>query len=61
MLKIPKFKRNCFFTTINNLKSRKVPEKLHMTHNSKEDFHHLKVPPNFPLHVLYRLKNPKYF
>ncbi len=48
-------------TSINNLRSRKVMKKLHMTHNSKEDFHHPKVPLNFPVHVLYRLKNPKCF
>ncbi len=41
-----------------NLRSRKVMEKIGMTHDPRDDFDHPKVPEGHPLkrHVLYRLK-----
>lgn len=53
-----KLKEIVSFTAINNIRSRRVMEKLGMKSKSKENFHHPKVPPNFPMHVLYRFKNP---
>jgi RimJ/RimL family protein N-acetyltransferase len=48
------------FTVPENLPSRRVMEKLGMTHNPAEDFDHPKLPKGHRLsrHVLYRLKNP---
>ncbi len=48
------------FTAEKNTRSRKLMEKLNMTYNPKDDFHHPKLPKNHILqpHVLYRLKNP---
>jgi RimJ/RimL family protein N-acetyltransferase len=46
------------FTTPANVRSRRVMEKLGMTHDPAEDFDHPRVPTGHPLrrHVLYRLK-----
>ena len=47
------------FTTIANARSRRVMEKLGMTHDPAEDFDHPKLPASHLLrrHVLYRLKS----
>jgi RimJ/RimL family protein N-acetyltransferase len=47
-------------TVPTNVRSRRVMEKLGMTHDPAEDFDHPRVPPGHPLrrHVLYRLKRP---
>ena len=44
------------FTTVGNLRSRHVMEKIGMTRDAKGDFDHPRLPPNHPLlkHVLYR-------
>jgi RimJ/RimL family protein N-acetyltransferase len=44
------------FTVPNNLRSRRVMEKLGMVHDPAEDFDHPMLPPGHPLrrHVLYR-------
>jgi RimJ/RimL family protein N-acetyltransferase len=46
------------FTTEGNLRSRRVMEKLGMTHDAREDFDHPGLPEGHPLrrHVLYRLR-----
>jgi RimJ/RimL family protein N-acetyltransferase len=46
------------FTVPANLRSRRVMEKVGMTHNPAEDFDHPQLPPGHPLrrHVLYRLR-----
>ncbi len=46
------------FTVPANVRSRRVMEKLGMTHDALEDFDHPRFPPGHPLrrHVLYRLK-----
>jgi ribosomal-protein-alanine N-acetyltransferase len=48
------------FTTVANLRSRRVMEKLGMTHNPADDFDHPSLPEGNPLrrHVLYRMRNP---
>jgi RimJ/RimL family protein N-acetyltransferase len=45
------------FTTVTNLRSRRVMEKLGMSRRPEEDFDHPALPPGHPLepHVLYRL------
>jgi 3-dehydroquinate dehydratase/shikimate dehydrogenase len=45
------------FTTVKNLRSRRVMEKIGMHHDPKDDFDHPKLPDQHPLsrHVLYRL------
>lgn len=45
------------FTSVNNMRSRRVMEKLGMTHDSTDDFDHPCLPASHPLrrHVLYRL------
>lgn len=45
------------FTASANARSRRVMEKLGMTHNPADDFEHPRLPPAHPLrhHVLYRL------
>ncbi len=47
------------FTVPTNLPSRRVMEKLGMTHDASDDFDHPALPPGHPLrrHVLYRLLN----
>lgn len=51
------------FTTTNNLKSRRVMEKIGMTYNQADDFNHplLSKDHLLCLHVLYRITNPKKF
>jgi RimJ/RimL family protein N-acetyltransferase len=46
------------FTVPANLRSRRVMEKLGMTHDPADDFDHPRLPPGHPLrrHVLYRLR-----
>lgn len=46
------------FTFAGNVRSRRVMEKIGMTHDPSEDFEHPGLPPGHPLrpHVLYRLK-----
>jgi 3-dehydroquinate dehydratase/shikimate dehydrogenase len=46
------------FTTLHNHRSRRLMEKLGMSHNEADDFNHPKLPEDHPLsrHVLYRLK-----
>jgi RimJ/RimL family protein N-acetyltransferase len=48
-------------TALPNQASRRVMEKLGMTHHSELDFDHPRVPPGhqFERHTLYRLRNPK--
>jgi RimJ/RimL family protein N-acetyltransferase len=48
------------FTAVANLRSRRVMEKLGMTHDSSEDFDHPLLPAHHPLqrHVLFRLQAP---
>ena len=47
------------FTVPENLRSRRVMEKLGMTHDPADDFNHPQLPPRHPLrrHVLYRLRS----
>jgi ribosomal-protein-alanine N-acetyltransferase len=49
------------FTVPANLRSRRVMEKIGMTHNPADDFDHPKLPEGHPLrrHVLYRLISPR--
>ena len=44
------------FTTVGNLRSRRVMEKLGLTHDPRDDFDHPRLPEGHPLrrHVLYR-------
>jgi len=46
------------FTVPENLRSRRVMEKLGLTHDPRDDFDHPNLPPGHPMrrHVLYRLK-----
>jgi RimJ/RimL family protein N-acetyltransferase len=46
------------FTVPHNVRSRRVMEKLAMTHDPAEDFDHPRLPARHPLrgHVLYRLR-----
>lgn len=48
------------FTVPQNIRSRRVMEKIGMTHDAAESFTHPKLPTGHPLsqHVLYRAKNP---
>ncbi len=50
------------FTVPDNLRSRRVMEKLGMTHNPADDFDHPKLPEGHPLrrHVLYRLQRSEW-
>lgn len=50
------------FTTLLNMKSRRVMEKLGMTYSPKDDFEHPLLEVEHPLrkHVLYRLKKESY-
>jgi RimJ/RimL family protein N-acetyltransferase len=49
-------------TTVGNMRSRRVMEKLGMTRDPAEDFDHPKLPAGHPLrrHVLYRLSGEKW-
>lgn len=44
------------FTTVGNLRSRRVMERIGMTHDAEGDFDHPRLPKDHPLirHVLYR-------
>jgi ribosomal-protein-alanine N-acetyltransferase len=46
------------FTVPGNLRSRRVMEKIGMTHDPRDDFDHPHLPEGHPLcrHVLYRIK-----
>ena len=46
------------FTSTGNGRSRRVMEKIGMTHDPADDFDHPSLPPGHPLrrHVLYRLR-----
>ena len=48
------------FTTVSNRRSRRVMEKLGMTHDPRDDFEHPVLPEGHPLrrHVLYRRTRP---
>ena len=48
------------FTVAANARSRRVMEKLGMTHDAADDFEHPRLPEGHPLrrHVLYRLRRP---
>jgi len=48
------------FTFEGNLRSRRVMERIGMTHDPADDFEHPLLPPGHPLrkHVLYRLRKP---
>lgn len=45
------------FTTESNMRSRRVMERIGMTHDTADDFEHPRLPPDSPLHrhVLYRI------
>ena len=49
-------------TTVENQRSRRVMEKLGMTHTTSEDFEHPSLPEGHPLrpHVLYRLSKKRW-
>jgi ribosomal-protein-alanine N-acetyltransferase len=49
-------------TSRHNLRSRRVMERLGMTHNSQDDFDHPRLPMGHPLrpHVLYRLSRDQW-
>jgi RimJ/RimL family protein N-acetyltransferase len=49
------------FTVPENVRSRRVMEKIGMTHDASEDFDHPNLPEGHPLrrHVLYRLRRAK--
>lgn len=49
------------FTVPANFRSRRVMERLGMTHDPADDFDHPRLPPGHPLqrHVLYRLARPE--
>jgi RimJ/RimL family protein N-acetyltransferase len=46
------------FTVPENMRSRRVMEKMGMTHDASDDFDHPNLPEGHPLrrHVLYRLR-----
>ena len=50
------------FTTVQNMRSRRIMEKIGMHHNPKDDFDHPKLAEGHPLrrHVLYRLKQKEW-
>jgi RimJ/RimL family protein N-acetyltransferase len=50
------------FTVPGNVKSRRVMEKLGMTHDPADDFDHPKLPEGHPWrrHVLYRLESSEW-
>lgn len=51
------------FTAAGNLRSRRVMEKLGMTHDPADDFEHPSLPPGHPLrrHVLYRIQPSSHY
>lgn len=48
------------FTTVTNVRSRAVMERIGMTRDTSQDFEHPMLPPDHPLrpHVLYRIRKP---
>jgi 3-dehydroquinate dehydratase/shikimate dehydrogenase len=50
------------FTAVQNMRSRRIMEKIGMSHDSKDDFDHPKLPEGHKLrrHVLYRLKKSEW-
>lgn len=50
------------FTAVQNMRSRRIMEKIGMHHDPKDDFDHPKIPEGHPLrrHVLYRLKQKEW-
>lgn len=50
------------FTTVQNMRSRRVMERIGMHHDPKDDFDHPKLPEGHPLkrHVLYRLSHQEW-
>lgn len=50
------------FTAVENVRSRRVMEKIGMDHDPEDDFDHPRVPRGLPLerHVLYRLKKSRF-
>jgi 3-dehydroquinate dehydratase/shikimate dehydrogenase len=50
------------FTAVQNMRSRRIMEKIGMHHDSKDDFDHPKLPEGHALrrHVLYRLKQQQW-
>lgn len=48
------------FTAVSNVRSRRVMQRLGMTHDPADDFDHPKIEPGHPLrrHVLYRIRKP---
>lgn len=50
------------YTTVENFRSRRVMERLGMTHKSEDDFRHPNLPLDHPLslHVLYRITKKRY-
>lgn len=50
------------FTAVQNMRSRRIMEKIGMHHDSKDNFDHPKLSENHPLrrHVLYRIKKSDY-
>jgi len=50
------------FTAVQNMRSRRIMEKIGMHHDSKDDFDHPKLPEDHVLkrHVLYRLKQQEW-
>lgn len=50
------------FTTVKNIRSRRIMEKIGMHHDPKHDFEHPKLPEQHPLktHVLYRVSKTEW-
>jgi 3-dehydroquinate dehydratase/shikimate dehydrogenase len=50
------------FTAIQNMRSRRIMEKIGMQHDPKDDFDHPKLPEGHPLrrHVLYRMNQQQW-
>ncbi len=50
------------FTSVDNVRSRRVMERLKMSYDPEEDFEHPALVPGHPLrpHVLYRMKNENF-
>lgn len=50
------------FTVVQNMRSRRIMEKIGMHHDSKDDFDHPKLPEGHALrrHVLYRIKHSEW-
>ena len=59
-LESPRLAEIVAFTVPGNARSRRVMEKVGMTHDPEDDFEHPRIAPGHPLrrHVLYRLGRP---